>query len=639
MVRFIILLTTIFFMANNANAVVTTTYFNERVALQGYITASGGSSLNGTYGMKITLKRAGGVTFWEKTFAAQQITNGVFSITISGNDDLGPTALTADLFDLASGGQSLQMDVVVDVDLDTVLEAGETFSAIPIVAVPTAMLADRCNMAINVIDDAIGTSKIEDGAVTMSKIDQASAASGEVLTWSGSAWVPTAIPTPATFSGSIAGDVSGTVGATSVDKIKGGTLTITGLAANEILVYDGSAWVNQKIDSASLFSGTMDLSSNLTGTTYAIDITGNAATATTATTAGSVSGAIDGTQLDAASVDLTTKVTGTLPVANGGTGAATLTGLLKGNGTGAFTAIADGTAGQFLKTDGAGALAFASAAGDVSGAITALSVDSIKGTSVSATTPTSGQALVYDGADWAPTTIPTPNNARFVLFEDFMGGPAAATVNNSVVLIRNFVAFSSNAAATISTLAPSGITNRPGILRLTPTATAAQVPGIAFCHLTNSTTLTNGSIVVGGGAIEFEASVRINNIGNASVFRIGLQNSITNTAPTKGAYFQYTGGGATPWSYNSKGTGTGTATVGANVTAGAWMKLKISINAAASSITFDVDGTSVTETGTAANLPISTDVLCPALLISGVNAANTMDIDYVSIKQDFTTPR
>ena len=45
----------------------------------------------------------------------------------------------------------------------------------------------------------------------------------------------------------------------------------------------------------------------------------------------------------AATVDLTSGVTGTLPVANGGTGATTLTGVVKGNGTGAFTAATAGT--------------------------------------------------------------------------------------------------------------------------------------------------------------------------------------------------------------------------------------------------------------------------------------------------------
>ena len=42
-------------------------------------------------------------------------------------------------------------------------------------------------------------------------------------------------------------------------------------------------------------------------------------------------------------VNLASNVTGTLPVANGGSGAATLTGILKGNGTSAFTAATAGT--------------------------------------------------------------------------------------------------------------------------------------------------------------------------------------------------------------------------------------------------------------------------------------------------------
>ncbi len=57
-------------------------------------------------------------------------------------------------------------------------------------------------------------------------------------------------------------------------------------------------------------------------------------------------------------INLTTSVTGTLPVANGGTGATTLTGLAKGNGTGAMTAAVAGTDYQApitLTTTGTGA--------------------------------------------------------------------------------------------------------------------------------------------------------------------------------------------------------------------------------------------------------------------------------------------
>jgi len=53
-------------------------------------------------------------------------------------------------------------------------------------------------------------------------------------------------------------------------------------------------------------------------------------------------------------VDLTSDVTGTLPVANGGTGAATFTAnnVLLGNGTSAFQVVAPGTSGNVLTSNG-----------------------------------------------------------------------------------------------------------------------------------------------------------------------------------------------------------------------------------------------------------------------------------------------
>jgi hypothetical protein len=68
----------------------------------------------------------------------------------------------------------------------------------------------------------------------------------------------------------------------------------------------------------------------------------------------------------ATSINLATQVTGTLAVANGGTGAATLTGVLKGNGTSAISAsnvnlssevtstlpVANGGTGQTSYTNG-----------------------------------------------------------------------------------------------------------------------------------------------------------------------------------------------------------------------------------------------------------------------------------------------
>jgi hypothetical protein len=58
-------------------------------------------------------------------------------------------------------------------------------------------------------------------------------------------------------------------------------------------------------------------------------------------------------------IGLTTHVSGTLPVANGGTGATTLTGILQGNGTSAVTVITNSsTVGQVLRVTGASTYAW-----------------------------------------------------------------------------------------------------------------------------------------------------------------------------------------------------------------------------------------------------------------------------------------
>jgi hypothetical protein len=151
---------------------------------------------------------------------------------------------------------------------------------------------------------------------------------------------------------------------------------------------------------------------------------------------------LDGTiataDLAAASVT-NAKIGETITVANGGTGAATLTGYVKGAGTSAMTAsatipVADVTGAQTsanLSTNitsdtgldtkypsvkavetyvsanatpdaTTSALGKIQLAGDLAGTASAPSVAKLQGTAVSSTAPTSNQLLQFDGTSWVP---------------------------------------------------------------------------------------------------------------------------------------------------------------------------------------------------------------------------------------------
>lgn len=98
-------------------------------------------------------------------------------------------------------------------------------------------------------------------------------------------------------------------------------------------------------------------------------------------------------------------ITGTLPVAGGGTGAVTLTGVLQGNGTGAVTTITDSsTVGQVLRVTGAASYAW--------GALNLASANAVTGTlaetngGTGTTTAPTGQ-LLYGGAGGVYQSTPT----------------------------------------------------------------------------------------------------------------------------------------------------------------------------------------------------------------------------------------
>ncbi len=114
-------------------------------------------------------------------------------------------------------------------------------------------------------------------------------------------------------------------------------------------------------------------------------------------------------------VDLATNVTGTLPVGNGGTGAATFTAnnVLLGNGTSAFQVVAPGTNGNVLQSNGT---TWVSAAAPSSQVYPGAGIANSTGTSWGTSYSTSGSGTVVALATSPSFTTPilgTPQSGNF----------------------------------------------------------------------------------------------------------------------------------------------------------------------------------------------------------------------------------
>lgn len=105
-------------------------------------------------------------------------------------------------------------------------------------------------------------------------------------------------------------------------------------------------------------------------------------------------------------ITLTTDVTGTLGVANGGTGATTLTGLLQGNGASAFTAITDSsTVGEVLRVTAASTYAWGALDLADADAVTGILPAANGGTGVDFSTATNGQLPIGNGTGVTLATL------------------------------------------------------------------------------------------------------------------------------------------------------------------------------------------------------------------------------------------
>ena len=172
----------------------------------------------------------------------------------------------------------------------------------------TAALPTIANAAVTtakIADDAITTDKIADSAVSTAKLSNAAV---------------TAAKTDGSLELTANKSISVTTDATSDSKYP---------SVKAVKTYvDNAVSTGSMTDATTSAKGAVQLAGDLAGTADT-PLIGNLK--------------VTGAKIANSTIALNTKVTGTLPVSNGGTGVTTLTGLVKGNGSSAFSAAVVGT--------------------------------------------------------------------------------------------------------------------------------------------------------------------------------------------------------------------------------------------------------------------------------------------------------
>jgi hypothetical protein len=247
---------------------------------------------------------------------------------------------------------------------------------------------------------------------------------------------------------------------------------------------------------------------------------------------------------------LTTGVTGTLPIANGGTnGTATPTAgtIAYGNGT-AIAYTAAGTIGQVLTSNGAGAPTWST---DGGGTVTSASVVSANGFAGTVATATTTPAITLtttitgilkgngtaisaatSGTDYAPAT-----SGASILYGNGSGGFSNVTIGSGVAFAGGTLSATGSGGTVTSVTGTSPVVSSGGATpAISMPAATTSVNG--YLTSTDWTTFNDkqpaGSYLVNGGALGTPSSGTVTNLtGTAS---IDINGTVGATTANTGAF-------------------------------------------------------------------------------------------------------
>lgn len=243
---------------------------------------------------------------------------------------------------------------------------------------------------------------------------------------------------------------------------------------------------------------------------------------------------------------------------------------------------------------------------------------------------TNGQVLSHNGMNpvWInPPPQLGPARDRLYNFEEFM--QFGAPIVNAYDSVGAWSIYAQPTTASVAQASPSvDLATHPGLIILTPPSSGAGDAGLMSCQMSSATTMSPSMVLAGSGTIETLVKLPAS-IPATTTIRFGFVNTLNTTAPSKGVWFEGTGtGSSVTWNAKQNNGGLMTQAAGSS-TVSTWVSLRIEYDSTIPTTRFYVNNALAT-TITSSFPSGSTDYVCPQLQIATTSTATTsLTVDYI----------